>query len=223
MKVHPPKAVGNWREFFIEIAIIVIGIAIALGAEEMIGDYHSNKQVAVVQESLDEELADSLFAARERLKLADCQQTILDRLDSAAHSSGGAAQLGEVPATPVRLWGSAAWDAAVASGIVEEMEHDERHDYATLFSIVRTLHEWNTRERELWAIVRAYGRTPPATADARHRLAEAVSQLRSLTGTATLASRQFVEIAGQLDLKLAPADLAELREPVRCPAGAAAR
>ncbi len=223
MKVHPPKAVDNWREFFIEIAIIVIGIAIALGAEEMIGDYHSNKPVAVVQESLDEELADSLFAARERLKLADCQQTILDRLDSAAHSSGGAAQLGEVPATPVRLWGSAAWDAAVASGIVEEMEHDERHDYATLFSIVRTLREWNTRERELWAIVRAYGRTPPATADARHRLAEAVSQLRSLTGTATLASRQFVEIAGQLDLKLAPADLAELREPVRCPAGAAAR
>ncbi|MBA3576866.1 MAG: hypothetical protein H0W39_04510 [Sphingomonas sp.] len=221
MKVHPPKAIDSWREFFVEIIIIVIGIAIALGAEEMLSDYHSQKQVAVVQESLDEELSDSLFAARERLKLADCQQTTLDQLDSVAHSN--APKLGEVPATSVRLLGSAAWDAAVASGIVEEMEHEERYDYATLFSIVRSLHETNTRERELWAVVRAYGRTPPATADARHRLSEAVSQLRSLTGTATLASRQFVEIAGQLDLKLSPADLAELREPVRCPAGAADR
>ena len=218
MKVHPPRSIDSWREFLIEIAIIVIGVALALGAEELLSDYHAGKEVAVVQESLNDELADSQYAALERIKHADCQAQTVERLDTFAHGAGGEA-IGEIPAAPVRLWGSAAWDAAVASGIVEEMEHDERRAYAQLFSVVRTMKEWNTRERELWAVVRAYSRTPPSTAEARHRLAEAVSQLRSLTSLMALAAKQFVDVARPLKLQLPPADLAELREPVRCAAG----
>lgn len=218
MKVHPPRAIDSWREFLVEILIIVIGVALALAAEEAMSDYHSGKEVAVVQESLNDELADSLFASLERIKYADCQAQVVERLDSLAHGPGGE-PVGDLPAAPVRLWGSAAWDAAVASGIVEEMEHDERHAYAVLFSIVRTMKDWNTRERELWAIVRSYARTPPASPEARHRLAEAVSQLRSLTSVMALASRQFVDTAKPLKLELSPADSAELREPVRCTAG----
>lgn len=218
MKVHPPRSIDSWREFLIEIAIIVIGVALALAAEEALSDYHTGKEVAVVQESLNDELADSQYAALERIKHADCQAQIVERLDSLAHGPGGG-PIGDIPAAPVRLWGSAAWDAAIASGIVEEMEHDERHAYAVLFSVVRTMKEWNNRERELWAIVRSYARTPPANPEARHRFAEAVSQLRSLTSIMALAARQFVDTARPLKLELSPADAAELREPVRCAAG----
>jgi hypothetical protein len=216
VKVHPPKAVDSWREFFIEIAIIVIGVALALAAEEMLSNYHTNKEVAVVEDSLNDELSDSLFASLETIRAADCNARVLDRVDGIVHGTGDLA-VGDIPGSPVRLWGSAAWDAAVASGIVEEMEHDQRHAYAQLFSVVRALREWNTREREQWAIVKAYRQSRPATADARHRLAEAVSQLRSLNGIMTVASKQFVEIAKPLELKLTAADSAELREPARCP------
>ena len=216
MKVHLPKAIDSWREFLIEILIIVIGVALALAAEEALTDYHTGKEVVAVQDSLNDELDDSLFAAMERLKLADCQQRILSHVDRVAHETGPDIAVGDIPATPVRLWGSAAWDAAVASGIVEEMSHDNRHAYALLFSFVRALRDWNTRERELWAVIRAYQRPRPATPDARHRLAEAVSQLRSLDGLITLASRQFIETSKPLGLHLAAADRAELREPVRC-------
>jgi hypothetical protein len=213
---HLPKPPGNWREFLIEIAVIVIGVGLALGAEELVSDYHANKEVATVQESLNDELSDSLFASLERTKIADCQKRVLDRLDAVAHQAGSG-PIGDIPASPMRLWGSAAWDAAVASGIVEEMPHDDRHAYAQLFSVVRTMKEWNTRERELWAIIRAYERRPPATDDSRHRFAEAVSQLRSLNGVMALAARQFVDTAKPLNLQLSPADVAELREPVACP------
>lgn len=214
---HLPKPPGSWREFLIEIAVIVLGVGVALGAEELLSDYHANKEVATVQVSLNDELADSLFASLERIKFANCQTRALDRLDGVAHQSGSQ-PIGVLPASPMRLWGSAAWDAAVASGIIEEMEHDERQAYAQLFSVVRTMKDWNTRERELWAIVRAYERRPPATDDARHRFAEAVSQLRSLNGVMTLAARQLVDTAKPLNLQLTPADIAELREPISCPA-----
>ena len=217
MKVHPPRSIDSWREFLVEIAIIVIGVALALGAEELLSDYHAGKEVAVVQESLNDELADSLFASLERINHAQCQQRTIERLDSLVH--GPASEpIGDIQPGPVRLWGSAAWEAAVASGIVEEMEHDERRAYAQLFGVVRTMKDWNTRERELWAVVRAYSRTPPSTPEARHRLAEAVSQLRSLTSIMALAAKQFVDTARPLKLQLTPADLAELREPVRCAA-----
>jgi hypothetical protein len=214
---HLPKPPGSWREFLIEVAVIVLGVGVALGAEELVSDYHANKEVAVVQQSLDEELDDSLFASLERIKYVDCQMRALGRLEAMARESGGQ-PVGGVPASPIRLWGSAAWEAAVASGIIEEMPHDERQAYAQLFSVVRTMKDWNTRERELWAIIRAYERRAPATDDSRYRFAEAVSQLRSLNGVMTLAARQFVDTAKPLNLRLLPADVAELREPVNCPA-----
>ena len=77
---HLPKPPGSWREFLIEVAVIVLGVGVALGAEELVSDYHANKEVAVVQQSLDEELDDSLFASLEQIKYADCQMRALDRL-----------------------------------------------------------------------------------------------------------------------------------------------
>ncbi len=36
MDIHKPKPVHSWREFATEIGIVVIGIAIALGGEQII-------------------------------------------------------------------------------------------------------------------------------------------------------------------------------------------
>ena len=48
-------------------------------------------------------------------------------------------------------------------------------------------------------------------------LVEAVSQLRSLTGTMNLAAQQFVDQAKPLDIQLSPQDSAALRQPLQCP------
>ena len=41
MHFHLPKALHNWRELVQEIAVIVIGILIALSAEQIVQDYPS--------------------------------------------------------------------------------------------------------------------------------------------------------------------------------------
>jgi hypothetical protein len=217
VEIHTPKAIHNWREFLKEVGTIVIGVLIALAAEETLSDFHWRNEVAIVQDSLNDELADALFAAEERVKIADCQRRTLDRLDQLADESHGTLVLRSAPVTRNRVWGSAAWDAAVASGTIAHMVHDDRNRYANLFSYVRLFRDMNLRQEELWATISAYRRPRPLTETSRERFVEAVSQLRALTGTMNAGARQFVQAAKPLHIQLTPDAIAALRQPLQCP------
>jgi hypothetical protein len=217
VEIHRPKEVHSWREFTKEVGIIVIGVLIALFAEEALSDFHWRQEVRIVQDSLDDELSDTLFATMERVKIADCQRRTLDRLDDLADESRGRLLIHNAPVTRNRVWGTAAWDAAVASGTLAHMDHDTRNDYATLFSFVRLFRDLNLRQEELWATISAYRRPRPLTETSRERFIEAVAQLRALTGTMNRGAEQFVELAKPLRIQLRPEDAAELRKPLQCP------
>lgn len=213
----PRKPIATLRDFLKEVGIIVIGVVIALGAGELVDDWNWHREVEIVKDSLDDELSDTVFAARERMKIADCQRQTLDRLDEIADESRGTLVIRNAPVRRIRLWGSAAWDAAVASGAIAHMDHDDRNTYANLFSFVRLFRELNLRQEELWASIDAYRRPRALTESSRDRFVETVSELRALTGTMNLAARQFDEAARRLDIELSPEDAASLREPLACP------
>ncbi|MBV9062475.1 MAG: hypothetical protein JOY77_06055, partial [Alphaproteobacteria bacterium] len=40
MDIHKPKPIRNWREFLKEVGIIVLGVSIALGAEQAVEAIH---------------------------------------------------------------------------------------------------------------------------------------------------------------------------------------
>ena len=217
MEIHRPGVVRNWREFFKEVGIIVLGVSIALAGEEIVSSYNWKKEVAVVQDSVDDELADALFAAEERVEIADCQRRTLDRLDQIADESRGTLVIRNAPVRRIRLWGSAAWDAAVASGAIAHMAHDKRNTYANLFSFLHLFRDLNLRQEELWARIDAYRHPRRLTDESRDRFVENVSQLRALTGTMNLAAQQFIDQAKPLHLKLRPKNAADLRKPLQCP------
>ena len=211
------RTFNGWREFFKEVGTIVLGVLIALTAGELVDDWHWKSEVGIVEDSLNDELSDSLFAAEERIKITDCQRQTVDALDELADKSRGNLVIRNTPVSRNRVWGSAAWDAAVASGAIAHMPHDTRNAYSELFSYVRLFRELNLRQQELWASVSAYRRPRPFTETSRDRFVETVAQLRSLTGTMNLAARQFVEAANPLQIQLDPAAAAELRQPLECP------
>ena len=217
MEIHRPKAIDDWGDFFKEVGIIVLGVLIALAAEDALSDYHWRQEVKIVQDSLDDELSDSLFSALERVKITDCQRRTLARLDELADDSRGTLVIRNDPVTRNRVWGTAAWDAAVASGAIAHMDHDTRNTYAELFSFVRLFRDFNIRQEELWARIDAYRRPRALTPDSRDRFVETVSQLRALTHSMNLGAQQFVELAKPLHLQLSSQDAATLRQPLQCP------
>jgi hypothetical protein len=217
VEVHKAKPIHNWREFITEVATIILGVLIALGAEELVEEQHWRHEVAIVEDSLDDELSDALFSAQERLKMVDCQQRALGRLAQLGRQGSSDPVIPDTPLSRARLWGSASWEAAVGSGAIAHMPHDRRNAYAELFSFVRSLRDWNSREVELWATINAYHAAPPTTADSRERFQLAVSQLKSLTTLIGLASRQLIDAARPLNIHLRPEDAASLRQPLQCP------
>ena len=211
------KPIASWRDFLKEVGTIVLGVAIALAAGEAVDAWNWHKEVGIVEDSLDDELADSLFAAQERIKIAECQRRTLDALDELADRSRDTLVIRNTPVSRTRLWGSAAWDAAVASGAIAHMPHDTRNTYSTLFSFVRLFQALNIRQQELWATINAYRRPRPFTDTSRERFVETVAQLRSLTGTMNLAAQQFVDRAKPLRIELDPGDAAKLDAALECP------
>jgi hypothetical protein len=217
VEIHRPKTVRNWRDFIKEVGIIVIGVLIALAGEEAVQWLTWRHEVGIVRDSLDDELSADLFAAEERVKIAECQRRTLDRLDELGATSRGTLVIRNAPVTRNRVWGSASWDAASASGAIAHMEHDERNTYAVLFSFVRLFRDLNFRQEELWATIDAFRRPRPLTDTARERFVETVSQLRALTGTMNLGARQFAEQAKALHIQLSPEDARQLQQPLQCP------
>lgn len=60
MHFHLPKALHGWREFAGEVGIIVIGVLIALGAEQLVEDWRWHERLAAAQKTIDFELNSQL-------------------------------------------------------------------------------------------------------------------------------------------------------------------
>ena len=65
LDVHPPLSpTHTWKDFFIHIATIVIGLLIAVGLEQMVEYFHHRHQAHQLEESLNQEIERNLAIFR---------------------------------------------------------------------------------------------------------------------------------------------------------------
>src|SRR5439155_25375352 len=81
MHFHLPKPLHGWRAFAGEVGIIVIGVLIALGAEQVVETVHGNSQVGEFRGAVDDEMAYDLGSYKQRLMLTPCVRARLAELD----------------------------------------------------------------------------------------------------------------------------------------------
>jgi hypothetical protein len=84
MEIHKPKPIHNWREFLKEVGIIVLGVSIALGAEQAVEYFHWKNRIRDAAEAMRIELGvDDGPQAFTRLAIAACLDRQLDGLQGA--------------------------------------------------------------------------------------------------------------------------------------------
>jgi hypothetical protein len=80
MRFHLPKPLHGWREFVGEVGIIVIGVLIALGAEQFLEGLHDRHVAAQSRRDVREEVATDLGFYQQRLAESSCISTRLAQL-----------------------------------------------------------------------------------------------------------------------------------------------
>ena len=136
MRVHLPKPLHGWREFVGEVGIIVLGVLIALGAEQVVEAVQWHKKAAVVRKSLMGELG--YDRARWEVDAAEfpCALREIDQLDHWAEKTGSM----PVPATRVLsnqvpfFWmHSANWNLATRSQTLDHFPVEEQLALSRLY------------------------------------------------------------------------------------------
>ena len=113
MHFHLPKPLHGWREFVGEVGIIVVGVLIALAAEQVVEQLSWDKKVGLGRVAMRIELAqDDGPQAYARLLIGRCLDSEIERIHDSA-VIGSPEQLRKWAAAyapPARVWDSEAWN-----------------------------------------------------------------------------------------------------------------
>jgi hypothetical protein len=158
MHFHLPKPLHGWREFAGEVAIIVLGVLIALGMEQVVESWHEQAAARQARNAIRGEVASDLGQLVARVSMEDCIQRRFDDIGKYLD----AASNGTVPDPPtwigrpgISTMDTYRWDAASQAGRVSLFSTAEQSDYSDFYGGIRLIGEEEAREQELWAQLRS--------------------------------------------------------------------
>jgi len=212
MEIHKPKPVHSWRELLTEIGVVVIGVSIALAAEQTVEWLHWRTQVTEARKVLASEIAYNVRNAIWRMRTSTCVERRLDELAAildAAAKTGSLPAVGDI-ATPARSYYlDGAWDSVVASQTATHFPGQQLANITLVYKVITSQGARAVEEGAAWQSLYAMvgpGRRLDAASEARLR--ESLSQARTLNRLAAAASNFIAVRANTLGLSFSAADLA---------------
>ena len=214
MEIHKPKAVHGWRELINEIGVIVIGVLIALGAEQAVEYLHWRHQVAEGREAVHEDLEGIIGQTAEREAYSACighrLEDVADILDKASET-GRLPPVGRLGVGARRVWTMGSWDAQVAAQVANHFPRDQLLALGSAHDLLAEVAVINRDEFDQWS--QLYAIVGPG-----RRIGEAeIGTLRAALSKANydaklmrMAAYQINEIAMEIGL-VDKADLARAK------------
>src|SRR4051812_34968567 len=93
MEIHKPHAAKTWKEFFIELGTIVLGIVIAIALEQAVENWHWHGEVVEARKAIAAEIAANQPLFVRRLAAWSCMK----RQIAEAHAILDALEAGKPP------------------------------------------------------------------------------------------------------------------------------
>jgi hypothetical protein len=210
MEIHKPKAPHNVREFVIEIAVIVLGVLIALGAEQLVQMVEWRHKIEAAEEAMGTELRDDDGPqAYARYAVSQCLTNRLDEIRTAVESGADrptVVRLTRSYKIPFWTWDSLALQSANASNVMTRMNAERAQRWTSAYAVIPALDRANEREfhdlAELYALRTTGG---ALSEDERSQLLRAVEMLRQDALQVFAAVRVFLPSIYESGIRLEPA------------------
>jgi len=145
MEVHPPHhPLHTWRDFFIHIATIVVGLLIAIGLEQTVEHLHDRHTVHVARTNIRAELehnhqaaAFNIGALQKDIDLGSANVTTLHRIMKDPKNFHGSLEF----SLNFRTLDTAAWITSRDTGALAHMPYSEVERLAGLYEDQRFISE----------------------------------------------------------------------------------
>lgn len=189
LDVDPPHhAINSWRDFFIHIATIVVGLLIAIGLQQTVESIHDHHELNATRQALvhEQQSNDKILANDEnewRWTFVALKND-LTVLEYIKHHPGT-----PQTALPGELrwilgpfhWNHAAWDAAERKGIVQHMSPEEANSYLKYYELMALMSQ---QELQTWDALNEAASFDLLDPDPTHLTAQQLDQVIQLTLTA---------------------------------------
>lgn len=157
MHVHLPKPIHGWRAFVGEVGIIVLGVLIALGFEQVVEELNWRERTRDAVSDLKSESENNYAIMAERATVQPCIDAQLDRL--MAHVlTGGQAASNTVRSIDTQTMGGVAfrqpvdrpfqddvWRSLITDGTVAHLDQDGRQRMAQLYWQIESIRDLQKR------------------------------------------------------------------------------
>lgn len=205
MRFHIPKPLHGWLEFAGEVGIIVIGVLIALGAQQVVEDWNSKEQSREAQEAIFAELASDAGVLDERTMQGPCLAQNLQQVSTVIGQAYRTGHLGTVQGImrpAIRGFMTSAWDSAIADGTASRLPKNARDKLAQIYPVLldyrHQLDEGHALRHRVQLLQGIAGRFPD---DMFINEANAVAELKYRERIATIEAEQELANIRTLGIK----------------------
>jgi hypothetical protein len=150
MEIHKPRPIHSWRELATEVAVVVVGIIIALTGEQLLQGFEWREKTSRAEEQIRVEMADDDGPEiYQRLALGDCIANGLDQIRASIdRGDGRSAVIGAIAGVdiPRHTYESHAYNAAAASGVLARLSPERQNLWNFLYSPMPVLDRIAERE-----------------------------------------------------------------------------
>ena len=204
MRIDLPTPPRGWREFFWELIIIVIGVLLALWAQQLANELSGRAAASRAKTDLDEEVGRNFGALQERWRTQACVDRRLDEI--AAHldklSKGEVGQAPQWIGRP-QYWGmiDRRWDAASQAGRVSLLSSEQLNAYTRVYAILDWVQDHEDKEEAVWSQLRALEGQRRLSEESIFAMRLLLSQACHANWRVKLGIRQAFEEAREVGIK----------------------
>jgi hypothetical protein len=207
MHFHLPKPLHGWREFAGEVGIIVLGVLIALGAEQLVEAAHQQREGVQAENVIRNEIELNLGRLQSRRSIHACVdrriediQTLLD----AAAATPDIVTPGWIGRPQYWTFLDSRWKAESQAGRAALVDARRLSDYGVMYNRMENLQSEMDAEQTDWARLRMLEHLHRLDPEAALQLGLTLQDARYRNWRLALVTDQLFGMAKALGLRAAP-------------------
>jgi hypothetical protein len=207
MHFHLPKPMHGWRAFAGEVGVIVLGVLIALAAEQLVETSHLRQQGSQADNAIRNELGLNLGRLQSRLGIHTCVDRRIDEIQKLL--DGAASDPNIVTPSWIgrpQYWTflSSRWQAESQAGRAALVDPHRLSDYGIMYARMQNLLDEMTAEQADWAKLRTLEHMRRLDSDAALQFNFTLSDARYRDWRLALVTDQLFDMARKLQVRAIP-------------------